>query len=247
MAPRVDILIRPFTLRFSLHNGNLIYLTSSDVKTQLDGMEVYLGIKPEEKSLLDCNLGFLPTCNTVLIRSDKNILVDPGNFHTGFYGLLKLRLQEFGLKPKDIDIVVNTHSHHDHTQSNFLFRGRRLIIAREELEFAKTLYWPEYVESFFRVLEVEFAEDGQMLAEGVKILTTPGHTPGSISVVVESGEDRIIIVGDTAMTQEEYLHRRLSHWYSEEQVQQINSALDRISELKPTLVIPGHDAPIKLV
>jgi hypothetical protein len=43
------------------------------------------------------------------------------------------------------------------------------------------------------------------------------------------------------MFREEYTKRALGHWYTPEQVKDINESLDRIAEWGPTLVIPGHD------
>jgi hypothetical protein len=52
----------------------------------------------------------LASTNTILIRDEgKNIIIDPGIIQLGRYGCLPKRLAEFGLKPSDIDIVVNTH------------------------------------------------------------------------------------------------------------------------------------------
>lgn len=72
-------------------------------------------------------------------------------------------------------------------------------------------------------------------------MNTSGHTPGSVSVLVETEGERVAILGDTAMTRDEYVERTLSHWYTPEQVREINESLDKIADWEPTLVIPGHD------
>lgn len=72
------------------------------------------------------------SCNTVLIESGKRIIVDPGVREVGSWGVLESRLKELGLTPSDIDIVVNTHLHGDHAGSNFIFRGKKLIVHEKE-------------------------------------------------------------------------------------------------------------------
>lgn len=95
MIPRVDVLIQPFCLRFSLHEDEVVYHVAGDAEMQLDRMEVLLGIDPQNQTLFDANLGFLPVSTTTLIRGEKTILVDPGNHHVGFYGMLGLALERF--------------------------------------------------------------------------------------------------------------------------------------------------------
>jgi len=246
MLPSVDIVFKPLCLRFSVYQGVPIYYSCADPNIQLDGIEKMMGVDPQKQLLFDTNLGFLPVAHTVLIRGEKNILVDPNNHHLGSYGMLAGRLRELGLTPDQIDMVVNTHCHHDHSGSNFVVRDKTLVVGQGELEFAETVYWPQYVEAMFTGIMKEVRtiglEEGLVpLEEGVHVLKTPGHTPGSISVLVETEGERVAIVGDTAMTSDEYVNRTLSHWYTPEQVRGINESLDKIADWEPTLVIPGHD------
>jgi N-acyl homoserine lactone hydrolase len=246
MPPRVDIVFKPVCLRFSVYRGRVVYYFCADSYVQLDGIENLMGIDPQKQLIFDTNLGFLPVAHTVLIRAEKNILVDPNNHHMGSYGMLAARLKELGVTPDRIDIVVNTHCHHDHSASNFVVPDKILVVGQGELEFAETIYWPQYVEAMFTGIMKEIRtiglEEGLVsLDEGVYAIKTPGHSPGSICVLVETEDERIAIVGDTAMTRDEYTKRTLSHWYTQEQVKGINESLDRIAEWGPTLVIPGHD------
>ncbi|MCE7980872.1 MAG: MBL fold metallo-hydrolase [Caldilinea sp. CFX5] len=252
MKPRVDVLIKPFCLRFSMHQGAPIYYSTADVNTQLDGLEEMLGIRPGETTLFDSNLGFLPVSSSTLIRGKKTILVDPNAAHVGFYGMLRARLAEFDLQPSDIDLVVNTHCHHDHTASNFVVRDKPLVLGEHELETAHATYWPQYVEANFTGImsEVQVINEAAGLValdDGVWALHTKGHTPGSISLLVEAEQGRVAIVGDLTMTRDEYFLRKFSHWYSPEQVAQLNASLDRVVAWQPEWVVPGHDQIFRAV
>ena len=57
--------------------------------------------------------------NITLIRSNINIIVDPGSFVNK--DKLLLALKNEGLTPNDIQAVILTHSHIDHTTNTFLF------------------------------------------------------------------------------------------------------------------------------
>lgn len=246
MKPEVDILIEPLTVRFSLWNGTPVYHFAGEPETQLDGIENMMGVDPKQQEMLGINLGFLPISSTTLIQGEKTIVVDPGNFHVGFYGLIEDSLEQKGVAPEDVDIVLITHSHFDHMASTHLFPESKLVIGEGELEFARDLYWPEFIDAITtdRLADVEYVseEDGMKeLCEGVSVFSTPGHTPASISALVETDGEDVALIGDVAMTEDEFRTRELSHWYTDEQVVQIYESMDEIEELDPDLIVPGHD------
>jgi N-acyl homoserine lactone hydrolase len=244
MNPTLDILIQPVVLRFSIHQDEIVYHFAANADMQLDRMEHLMGIDPSETMLFDSNLGFLPVATTVLIRGERNIVVDPGNHHTGFYGQLGLSLRRFGLEFDDIDAVVVSHCHHDHFSSVFKFPGCELVMGEGELDFARSVYGKESVDATVGKLGTpsEVPLDGVVdLCEGVQVISTPGHTPGHVSVAVDVGDERILITGDASMTRSEYEDGTFSHWYEEEQRREVERSAERMRSLEPTLVLPGHD------
>lgn len=247
--PRVDVLIQPFCLRFSLHEDEIVYHVAGGAEMQLDRMELLLGIDPERQALFDANLGFLPVATTSLIRGERTILIDPGNHHVGFYGMLGLALSRFGLNFGDIDLVVCTHSHHDHMSSIFALRDTELVLGTGEAEFARELYGVEETDARLAIMGdlTEVPAGGELeLCPSVTAVATPGHTPGHISVLVEGEVERVVVAGDAVMTRGEYEERRFSHWYTSEQLEQLNTNVDRLRTWAPTLVLPGHDRAFRV-
>lgn len=240
----VDVLIQPVVLRFSLSGDEVVYHFAGGAEAQLDQMELLLGIDPTTQRLFDSNLGFLPVCTTVLIRGEKNIVVDPGNTHVGFYGLLDRALEQKGLAASDIDVVVATHSHHDHMANIVRFPGAELVVGADELDFARegvgALHVDAMISELGSINEVARGEAIE-LCEGVRVVSAPGHTPGHVVVVAESGEDRYLMTGDGAMTKAEFVTRELGHWYDDEQRAEMARSLEIMHALEPTVVLPGHD------
>ena len=100
----------------------------------------------------------------------------------------------------DIDVVINTHLHFDHCGGNHLFAGRPTYVQRRELDDARSLN--DYtIRDWVDAPGVEYVPvDGELeLLPGVRLVHTPGHTPGSQVVVVQTGGRPVVIAGDTAV------------------------------------------------
>lgn len=250
MENKVEVIIQPITIRFSLFEDEVIYHFAGHANQQLDNMEKLMKIDVENSTLLDCNVGFLPVASVTLIRGEKNIIVDPGAHHIGTYGLLENALNQRGLNFNDIDIVVVTHWHHDHFSNLPLFKNADLVIGKGELDWAietsSELEVKSKTEYVNNTLEVS-SDSPLELAKGVVAIHTPGHTPNSISVIVEEESETVGILGDLAMTRNEYEKREFSHWYTEEQLHLLNSSLEKVNTYKLTKIIPGHDRAFNII
>ena len=232
----LDILFECFYMQLGVTGGHPVL----SVRWPLTPMpepevgEVYGG--------LTFNLG---STNTVLIRDGGlNVVVDPGILQLGRYGAFKKRLAEFDLDPGDIDAVVNTHCHYDHIEANYLFRGKPLYVHEKELEYCRELYWPEFADAFMGIMDVKAVSGPQRLSENVRIVETPGHTPGSISVLAETGEGLVACIGDAAIVKEDFLEFRAPSVVTKNIAADVAiSSLKRVAALNPVTVIPGHDGP----
>jgi len=172
----------------------------------------------------------LQASSTVTMVSSKehNIIVDtgvPGDGKVIFSGL-----KESGFSPEDIDLVINTHLHGDHMSNNALFiRARFLIHAKE---------FPSKLKNRLKGLIV--IKSDFKLSESVDIIETPGHTLGSISVVVKDADNNkiYVIAGDALPTKENYL-KWVPPGINFNPKIALNS-MRRIVKIAD-FVIPGHD------
>ncbi len=183
------------------------------------------------------------SCNTVLIESSERIVVDPGAREVGSWGVLESRLKELGLTPSDIDVVINTHLHGDHAGSNFIFRGKKLVVHEKEILLTRSK-WPEFTEACIKPLEVKKISNNISITKDVKVVTTPGHTPGSVSVIVDTSEGLVAIVGDAVTSKEEYLKRKVPEWVEDKET--YLKSIDKLRGLNPKIIIPGHDSPFSM-
>jgi len=106
--------------------------------------------------------------------------------------------------PREVAFVINTHLHFDHCGGNRLFAGTPIYVQRREREAAREEDYtiPEWVE--FDGADYVELEGEQELLPGLRVLPTPGHTPGHQSVLVETDDGLVVVGGDVAYTWSEF-------------------------------------------
>lgn len=126
------------------------------------------------------------------------------------------QLREMGLTPDDIGWIAFSHLHFDHVGQAALFRRATWILNREELDWA--LAQPAHVSMAAELLASRPADrttfisgDLDVFGDGsVRILKTPGHTPGSSVLVVRLAKSGpVILSGDLYLTREGREHQQV--------------------------------------
>jgi len=111
------------------------------------------------------------------------------------------RLAALGVKPDDVDIVVNSHLHFDHAGNNGAFPKATFISQSDHLAFAKGK--PNFPGVYWDIPELTYlpVSGRAAIATGVEVVPTPGHAPGHQSLVVDLADTgRVILTGDAAFT-----------------------------------------------
>lgn len=185
-------------------------------------------------------------CGVTLVRSTKTILVDVS--HNGRRALLIEELKRRGLRPQDIDMVVLTHAHWDHALNIDLFPNAEVLIHGSERRYAQAPDPRDWATASYTGLILERhrlreVREGDEIDAGVCILDTPGHTPGSISLLVDTEDGAAAITGDAlpnarcALQGSPYLV-----FYDPEEARQSVAKIRRHA----TTIYPGHDRPFRL-
>ena len=132
-----------------------------------------------------------------LVRGQRTTIVDAG--HYGRRGKIQEGLEALGVAPAQVDSLVFTHLHWDHMQNLDLFPNATIYVHPAELEDVQGRGdWAtmRYVGAALAERTVEPVTEGFTLEPGVRVLDTPGHTGGSMSLVVDTAEGTVGIVGD---------------------------------------------------
>jgi hydroxyacylglutathione hydrolase len=206
-----------------------------------------------QSAVIPIPLGFV---TAFLVRGERPILVDTGIPGSSVRILEKLSAN--GVAPREISLILITHSHSDHSGSAADLQeqtGAPVAIHQLDSECLRRGLSPQLhptgimgrllmlMEAKAQPLDPDIIVEGEMSLEefGVdgKIIPTPGHTPGSISVALAGGE---VIVGDLMMGG---IIRRGRPDYPPlaDDIGQIEESIKSIMRLSPRRIFVAHGGP----
>ncbi|MFV0492624.1 MAG: MBL fold metallo-hydrolase [Pseudorhodobacter sp.] len=137
---------------------------------------------------------------TVVNTGNELVLFDTGLAPEAMTGALDAA----GYSPDQVDIVVITHMHGDHIGGLMGDGAETFGNARYVTGSAEHNHWMgagnENFDAKVRPLneKMTFLEDGGTVVSGLTAVLCPGHTPGHMGFMVESGGRQIMITGDLA-------------------------------------------------
>ena len=122
--------------------------------------------------------------------------------------LVPMLSRELGWETDDIDYIINTHLHIDHCGQNYRFPNAKFIVSRKEWDAAHNpVPWQEalYHEPMFDEKAVlpskwTFTEGDVDFMDGIRLIETPGHSAGHISVLIDTKEGVVCMAGDACVT-----------------------------------------------
>ncbi len=165
---------------------------------------------------------FYDSSNSYIIVDDDTAIIDPGTFksYTNLMGLMR----NDGIK--SVDIVLNTHLHKDHCESNEMFLRKGAILGFGEEDLSISLY--------------NYKSDiklGKFLCLGkldIEIIRTPGHSPGSLTYYLQ--DYGAAITGDLIF--ENGVPGRFDLYGCNKD--DLIKSLEKIRDLEPEYILPGH-------
>lgn len=185
-------------------------------------------------------------CSVTVLRGEKLTLVDVG--HVGRRGMMLERLAAAGIRPEEVERVILTHAHWDHSLNVDCFPNAEVLLHIDELNYTAApspLDWatPVWIADILGRARTSGVRDGDEIEPGVRIMATPGHSPGSLSVLVESGEGVIGLVGDALPNRAAagYMAPRLVFWDLDEAKASAQKIVDSCR-----FIYPGHDRPFRV-
>lgn len=121
-------------------------------------------------------------------------------------------LAGIGLALSEIDLIANCHLHADHAGGNSKFPRVPVYVQAAELLIARTTEhtYPEYPFDFPGVA-LQVIRGEEEMVPGVRIIPTPGHTPGHQALVVDTKAGRALLAGQAFDSASEFSFAAFSH------------------------------------
>ena len=229
----VHVLVPAQRYVFALDDG---IAEPQQVSSSADGFKAYKRLQSEGRTA-----GMVAMPNSLLVRGERDYLVDPGLILQGapLFGALS----DLGVSANDVKDVILTHLHFDHAEGMVAWPMRRTYVHRLELEapYAQVVAGP------MEMAEVEQLDgDEGEIEPGIRWLLTPGHSDGLISLLVDTDEGLVVIGSDCVGPLPEYFEQMdLPEDFGPEREELLHQ-WQRIRDLDPHMVIPGHNPPVTL-
>jgi N-acyl homoserine lactone hydrolase len=212
----------------------------------------------------------VPCLAWAVLGGEKNILVDSGPcdpesavkyFKRSLVKKpdqeLESALKKVGLRPDDIDIVIFTHLHWDHSFNTEKLTKAKFLVQKKELQYAvnplpadRTAYQvgitgirPAWMSVFDRIKALEGETE---VVPGINIVPLPGHTPGSQGVVVETAKGSWVIAGDTIPLYENWDKDQVLKRIPGGIYQNLYDYFDTLNRLGiyGDCILPGHEGKV---
>ena len=206
--------------------------------------------------------------NCFLIKGDNgHILVDTGI--PGSADKIIEAIHNAGLDPHDIKLIVVTHSHIDHFGSVAALKKRLkipVLAHAEDTPFYQkgmanvasmkpTIAWAILFKKMVKDLkthpftpDIVMKEGSYSLADwigGTQVIHTPGHTPGSLSIVLDNGEAIIMDMMAAGIGLGGVLfHSRVKHPAFHDNLSALKKSFDKVLSLDINKFYLGHGKPV---
>ena len=197
-----------------------------------------------------------PIANMYLLIGKRPVLVDTGA--PGNADRIVRRLERLGFKPRDLALILLTHAHWDHLGSAAEVQARTnapIMLHRADLHMAQAgrqtiqptgldgvLMRPMFP-TRFPPIQPDVILDGETTLEAyglsARVIETPGHTAGSVSVLLPSGD---AIVADVLRGAWAWPERPARHLFADD-FPRVISSLQKLSGLPLNRVYTGHGQP----
>jgi N-acyl homoserine lactone hydrolase len=170
------------------------------------------------------------------------------------------QLRGRGIEPSSVRTVVMTHLHPDHASAIVDFPEATFLVSKPEWEAAaeggqRDGYVKRQFDHGFDYRLVDFDSDAansfagfgrafDVFGDGsVRVVFTPGHTRGHMSVVLQTGSGEVLVAGDAIFMHRTLDDDHLPHMLADEHLFRRSLREIRLyrKETPDALIIPGHD------
>lgn len=199
--------------------------------------------------------------NAFIVKGERTIIIDTGM--PGFGGKILAKMEEQGIKPGDVSLILITHGHHDHYGSAAFLKektGAPVAIHKNDAQALRTAVNPPFypVGATGRIMaamagmmkprdakglepDILIEEEMDLAKFGIegKVIPTPGHTAGCVTVLLAGG---CALQGDMIFGGMLRKHSPQFPYFCQDKKQLLKS-IQLILDKNPKIIYAGHGGP----
>ena len=256
---RAPLLKTPAPAFYRFQHGDLECTVVSDGPLPIGPAARTFSGMPEGEIVKAITDDFLPADNVVLDQNalivnngQRLVLIDTGmlsvqrpNTQTG---RLLISMAQAGIKPEDIDDIILTHPHIDHSGGIMSADGKTRNFPNAQIHTTEVdfKFWTDEArfgtpaEGSARTAiknllpnkdRLNFYKDGQEIVTGITAMQTPGHTLAHSVMMISSGGKTIANIGDVAHHPILFKHPKLEVGFDTDAKQGVASRLKLFEHL----------------
>lgn len=191
-----------------------------------------------------------PVFAYLVLHRDGPLLIDSGvgighalidEMYSPTHHDLDDALSRHGVAVGDIATIITSHLHFDHCGQNHRFAESRVIVQGAEIEAARETLYTVSEWAFPADIDLVAVDGDHEVASGIRVLATPGHTPGHQSVLIEGANgDVTVVCAQASWDAASFAAGSLGDEHGWDQAEAADS-LEMLHALRPDRVVFSHD------
>lgn len=227
-----------------------------DTHFDVEPRQVYPGVSDDDEAFgstaLDFGSPFAMPCMAFAVRTDGHTLLIDTGYGRPHDGRLLDELAEADIGTDEIDTIVFTHLHGDHTGWNLndsepVFSCARYLISepdRHELDSGESM--SSTLSSDIAPLQqsgqLGVVKAGDVIAGRVAVRGTPGHAPGHLTFELASEDRAVVFSGDIILTELDVEFPMLENCYDADPTSAMRTRMTFLEQVADTgaMVATSH-------
>ncbi|MEQ6204546.1 MBL fold metallo-hydrolase [Sulfitobacter sp. HNIBRBA2951] len=150
------------------------------------------------------------------------------------------QLAKLGLTPRDITLMIQSHTHIDHVGHMDLCPHAPILIARAERDLPKPMYWSgkqplDWPDAEYITVTQDFA-----LGDGFDVLLCPGHAPGQLAFMLELPQTGAVLLTSDAISRASEVDEGFAGSWDVPLAIHHGARILEMARAKDAMVIYGH-------
>ena len=152
----------------------------------------------------------------------------------------RAQLALLGIEPRDITLMIQSHTHIDHVGHMDAFAHAPILIAQAERALPRPLYWSGKQAMEWPQAEYVTLQADTTFGDGFEVLLCPGHAPGQLAFLLDLPNTGPVLLTSDAISRPSEIDEGFEGSWDVPQARHHGARLMALAEARDAFVIYGH-------